>query len=68
MAIQKGNDRRVTGEDARAAVVAGLQKVLKETVDPASVQVTVEDGEITIDCVATGSIKKPRAAKPSSAA
>lgn len=62
MAIEKGNDRRVSGEDYNKVLQFGLEKLLKETVDPNSIVVDTDEG--TIDCVATGKpTRAPRKAK-----
>lgn len=77
MAIEIPKDRSITGEEARQAFVFGLEKVLKQKVDPDSVVVQIDDTgsmRITetyfeIQCVVTGeSAKKPRAPRKAKAA
>lgn len=77
MAIEIPKDRSITGEEARQAFVFGLEKVLKQKVDPDSVVVQSDDTgsmRITetyfeIQCVVTGeSAKKPRAPRKAKAA
>jgi len=77
MAIEIPKDRSITGDEARQAFIYGLEKVLKQKVDPDSVVVKSDDmGSICItetnfeiQCVVTGeSAKKPRAPRKAKAA
>lgn len=77
MAIEIPKDRSITGDEARQAFIYGLEKVLKEKVDPESIKVmSDESGAISItetnfeiQCVVTGeSAKKPRAPRKVKAA
>jgi hypothetical protein len=77
MAIEIPKDRSITGEEARQAFVFGLEKVLKQKVDPDSVVVQSDDAgsmritetNFEIQCVVTGeSAKKPRAPRKAKAA
>jgi hypothetical protein len=66
LAIEKGNDRRVSGEDARKVLHMGLEKLLKETVDPSAIFVRTDSAGnlLTIDCIATGKpTRAPRKTK-----
>jgi hypothetical protein len=77
MAIEIPKDRSITGEEARQAFVYGLEKVLKQKVNPDSVVVQSDDAgsmritetNFEIQCVVTGeSAKKPRAPRKAKAA
>lgn len=77
MAIKTPNERGIDGDTARKAFIYGLEKVLKEKVDPESIKVmSDESGAISItetnfeiQCVVTGKVpKKPRAPRKAKAA
>jgi hypothetical protein len=78
MAIEIPKDRSITGDEARQAFIYGLEKVLKQKVDPSSVMVRSDDApecvritgtNFEIQCVVTGeSAKKPRAPRTAKAA
>ena len=84
MAIEIPKDRSITGDEARQAFIYGLEKVLKQKVDPDSVvvksdeylasevdmgSICITETNFEIQCVVTGeSAKKPRAPRKAKAA
>jgi len=66
LAIMKSNERKVSGDELRNALAIGLSKVLREVVDPTSIDTDGDSPslcDMAINCTVTPRVKVPRKAK-----